>query len=55
VAEFVKEAPLKCYRVWFADDTALLCDAYTAQHAKEEALRLAIAGSKVTKVECLDD
>jgi hypothetical protein len=48
---------MKCYRVWFTDETALLVDAASEADALETAQRLAIEqGSEaaVARAECLD-
>ena len=46
---------LKCYRVWFKDGTALLVDAHDENEARRLAIIRAYEGSRVSKVECLDN
>jgi hypothetical protein len=42
---------LVCYRVWFADGTALLVDADSIESAKVEAYRLADEGRNLVPID----
>ncbi len=48
---------IRCYRVWFVDDSCLLVDAESPSEARQEAKRLAAdqgGETEVESVECLD-
>lgn len=52
------DAPLKCYRVWFRDGSAVLVDAESPGQAREGALLIARGNGdpspSVARIECLD-
>jgi hypothetical protein len=48
---------MRCYRVWFVDDSALLVDAESPKEARELARNLAKqqgGETEVERIECLD-